>query len=174
MSPDIDCNGYHNSGTQRFRAIGIPFIAPSTTFAYRCARPSLEKVEVRPPATLIFFVPRWLAWGRPIPASWLHRAGGAHPGRMLSVGRRALHTGDVAGPAGGGRRGSVTRRPDDAHRGSGCRTRHPGCGILPSAGAGGELARCQAVVDFRRHRGCCDRIPRARRIFSGCPAVRAS
>src|ERR1700685_1941880 len=68
-----DCNGYHNSGRQKFRAIGIPFVAPSSNLANRCVWRSLEKAEVRPPATPIFIVPRWVAWGRSALAAWGHR-----------------------------------------------------------------------------------------------------
>lgn len=174
MRSDIERNAYHNSGTQRFRAIGISFVAPSTIFAYRYVCPILEKVEVRPPATPIFIVPRWVAWGRPVPAARRHWAGGAHPRRILSIGRRAFHTGDVAGSVGACRRGIAARRAHDTHRGRNSRTRHAGSGILHSADAGGEFARCQVVVDFCCHHGRSDRIPWSRRVFGGCSPVRAS
>ena len=173
MRSDSDRNEYHNSGRQRFRAIGIPFVAPSTTFAYRCVRPSLKKVEVRPPATLVFLIPRWVAWGRLVPTTRRHRGGGADPGWILSIGRRALHNGGLAGPAGGGRRRIAPSRAADTYRRCGGGTGRPGCGILRSAGASSEFARCQTVVDFCRHHGRGDSIPRARRIFGGCPPVRA-
>jgi hypothetical protein len=174
MRSDIERNEYHNSGTQRFRAIGIPFVAPSTTVGYRFVRPSLEKVEVRPPATLIFLFPRWLAWGGVIPTTRRYWVGGVHPGWILSIGCRALLTGDMAGPAGARRRGIAARRADDTHWGRGSRAGHLGCWNLRSTGASGEFARCQAFADFCWNRSRGDHFPRARRIFGGCPPVRAS
>jgi hypothetical protein len=131
-------------------------------------------MEGRPPATFIFRVPGWVAWGRALAVARRGWHARAHRGKLLPRGQDPGSGRCLDGGCHRTRvwRGVIDWSPDADRRDYG----HPGSprySTVFAAGASPQSSGCQAVTRIGRHHDRRRDLPRPRPIFPGRPPLRA-